>query len=136
MSKYGAKKVVVDDITFDSKMESEYYLYLKDKKDNGEIKDFELQPQFELLPKFQKHGKTYRAMMYKADFKIEYLDGKVEIIDVKGFTTSDFKLKEKLYNYKYEYPLLLITYSKKWGGWIELDELARLRKEAKKSKRK
>ncbi|HBF3147915.1 TPA: DUF1064 domain-containing protein, partial [Clostridioides difficile] len=51
MSKYNNKKIVIDGIKFDSKDESEYYLYLKEKKENGEIKDFGLQQKFELQPK-------------------------------------------------------------------------------------
>ncbi|MCC0650786.1 DUF1064 domain-containing protein, partial [Clostridioides sp. ZZV15-6598] len=56
MSKYNNKKTTIDGIKFDSKDEAEYYLYLKDKKAKGEIKDFGLQQKFELQPKFKKFG--------------------------------------------------------------------------------
>ncbi|MCC0650730.1 DUF1064 domain-containing protein, partial [Clostridioides sp. ZZV15-6598] len=56
MSKYNNKKTMIDGIKFDSKDEAEYYLYLKDKKAKGEIKDFGLQQKFELQPKFKKFG--------------------------------------------------------------------------------
>ena len=135
MTKYGAKKVVVDEIVFDSKMESQYYLYLKEKKGNGEIKDFTLQPEFILQPKFEKQGKKYRPITYKADFKVIHNDDRVEIVDVKGFTTNDFKIKAKLFNYQYEESLTLITHTKK-TGWIELEELTKIRRQNKKSKNK
>ena len=50
MSKYNAKKVIVDGITFDSKKESKRYLELKQMQENGEIHDLQLQVPFELIP--------------------------------------------------------------------------------------
>ena len=46
------EKTVVDGITFDSKMESKYYQYLKAEKEAGRVKDFILQPEYILQPKF------------------------------------------------------------------------------------
>lgn len=134
--KYGAKKVEIDGIRFDSKMEGDYYLHLKRLKDNGEILDYELQPSFELQPKFEKDGVKYRAIKYIADFKVFYPDGKVEIIDVKGMATTDFKLKAKIFNYIFDESLILIKYSKIDGGWITLDDYAKAvkRRKALKSK--
>lgn len=43
MSKYKNKKVVVDNILFDSKKEANYYTKLKILKDAGKITDLELQ---------------------------------------------------------------------------------------------
>ena len=134
MTKYGAKKVTIDGIKFDSKMESEYYLYLKEQKKNGEIKHFELQPVFELQPKFEKEGKKYRPITYKSDFKVIHNDDSIEVIDVKGFTTPLFNLKEKMYHYHFEHPLTLITYSKIDGGWITLENLKEARKQRKKKR--
>ena len=136
MTKYGAKKVVVDEIVFDSKMESQYYLYLKEKKGNGEIKDFTLQPEFILQPKFEKQGRKYRPITYKADFKVIHNDDRVEIIDVKGFTNQTFLLKEKMFNYNYKEKLTLLTYSKIDGGWITLEDLKINRKKRKNKKSK
>ena len=45
------EKTIIDGITFDSKMESDYYIKLKEDKLNGLIKDFELQPEFILQDK-------------------------------------------------------------------------------------
>lgn len=69
---------------------------------HGEIKDLELQPRFELQPSFKKNNKTYRKTEYIADFK--YFDtksNKLVVEDVKGIETEVFKIKRKLFEYKY-----------------------------------
>lgn len=133
-NKYGNKKVEVDGITFDSALEARYYKHLKLLKKQGIVKDFELQPKFELLESFKKNGKTYRAITYNADFKVEYADGRIEVIDVKGMVTQQFELRRKLFEYRYPYELKVITYSKIDGGWITHDELKKARKARKKMK--
>lgn len=132
-NKYNSKKVIVDDIEFDSKVESEYYLYLCKKLRNNEIKDFHTQPSYELTPKFMKNGKLIRAMSYAPDFLIVHLDDSLEAIDVKGFSTQASEMRKKLFDYRYpDIKLTWISYCKKWGGFIEYDELKRLRKLNKK----
>lgn len=133
MSKYGNKKVTVHGINFDSKMEAEYYLYLLELQARGEVKDIELQPKYLLQPAFKKNGKSIRKIEYIPDFKVTYIDGSTDVIDVKGMETSDFKLKKKMFQYKYPEDLKLMTHSKKWaGGWVELDDLKKIKREAKK----
>ncbi|MCI9976249.1 DUF1064 domain-containing protein [Clostridioides difficile] len=135
LSKYNNKKIVIDGIKFDSKDESEYYLYLKERKANGEIKDFGLQQKFELQPKFKKDGKNYRAITYTVDFAIYKWNGEVIYIDVKGYSTQQGELRKKLFDYKYQDKILIwISKSKKYGvdGWIEYSELKKKRKENKK----
>lgn len=135
MSKYNSKKVIVDGINFDSKSESDYYIVLKDKLANKEIKSFELQPSYELTPKFMKNGKLIRSMSYAPDFLIVHLDDSLEAIDVKGFSTQASEMRKKLFDYRYpNIKLTWISYCKKWGGWIEISELKRLRKLNKKEK--
>lgn len=99
--KYGNKKVTVDGIAFASKAEARYYQELKLRLKAGEIKGFGCQPKFELLPKFEKHGKKYHAMTYTADFEVHHLDGSIEIIEVKGMRTRDYMQRMKLFNYRY-----------------------------------
>lgn len=136
MSKYNNKKVVCDGITFDSKAERDYYLYLLDLKQRRVVTDIQLQPSFLLQEKFRKNGKLYREITYKADFEVTYADGHVEIIDVKGMMTKDFAIKRKLFEYKYQsLRLLLVAYSKIDGGWIELSELKKARSSRKRNKR-
>ena len=101
MSKFHNKKTIVDGILFDSQMESHYYLYLKELKEQGVVVDFKLQPVFILQEGFSKDGKKIQPIKYIADFKVTYNDGHVEIIDVKGKITEAFRIKRKILLYKY-----------------------------------
>lgn len=107
MSKYGARKTMVDNIRFDSAAEARYYSNLKLRKAAKDIIDFELQPVFVLVEPFRKNGKHYRGIKYKADFRIEHLDGSVEIVDVKGVKTDVYRMKKTLFEKKF--PDLTIT---------------------------
>ncbi len=105
----GNVKAKVDGITFDSTKEAQFYVYLKSRKRMGQIVDIELQPRFELQPKFKKGKVSHRAINYVADFRITHPDGRQEIIDVKGMKTEVFKMKHKMFEYRYpELTLLLI----------------------------
>lgn len=98
--KYNNKKVTIDNITFDSIGESRRYQELKLLERAGEISDLQLQPKFELQPTFKKNGKTHRAITYTADF--QYVEnGQTVIEDFKGFETKDFKMRKKMFEYKY-----------------------------------
>ena len=136
MTKYNNKKTVVDDIVFDSKNESLYYQALKDLKTKGLIKDFELQPKFLLQEAFEKNGKKYRPIYYIADFRVINNDDSSYIVDIKGMLTTEFKIKMKLFNYKYpNIELRLISRSIKFGdkyGFINYYELQKIRKQNKK----
>ena len=115
-NKYNNKKTVVDNIVFDSKNESLYYEALKDLKEKGSIKDFELQPKYLLQEAFVKNGKRYRPITYIADFRVINNDGSAYIVDIKGMLTTEFKIKMKLFNYKYpDIELKLVSRSVKFG---------------------
>lgn len=131
-SKYNAKTVELDGYIFDSKLEARYYELLKEKQKNDEILFFRVQPIYQLQETFKKYNKTFRRIDYIADFEVHHLDGSIEVVDVKGVETEAFKIKRKLFEHKYPYKLSLVTYVKKYGGWIELDELKKRRKETKK----
>lgn len=112
--KYHNTKTVADGIKFDSKLEAERYAQLKILERAGVIRALELQPSFELLPSFRKNGKTWRRIVYKADFRyILCEDDRIIIEDVKGSTvviTDVFRLKQKLFEYKYpEYTISIVT---------------------------
>ncbi len=109
MNKYFNKRTIIDGKVFSSKKEADRYCQLKILEKQGIIKDLQLQPKFELQPSFKKNGKSYRAMNYVADFS--YYDNSKQryiIEDVKGFSkktgkfrsTTDFKLKQKLFEYQ------------------------------------
>ena len=114
MRKYHNKKTFIDGIKFDSKLEAERYAQLKMMERAGVIRDLELQPEYELIPSFKKDGKTWRKTVYKADFRyILCEDDKTIIEDVKGSTaviTDVFRLKQKLFEYKYpELTIKIVT---------------------------
>ena len=118
MSKYKAKKVTYDGITFDSRKEAKRYVELKLLERAGKIKDLELQKVFELTPtqweriptgEFYKRGERKgqpkykeicleKSITYKADFY--YLEnGRQVVEDTKGFKTKDYIIKRKLMLY-------------------------------------
>lgn len=102
MNKYGNRKIIVDGIKFDSKLEANRYQELKILKKIGEIKDLDRQVKFELQPSYKKNGKTIRAIYYIADFVYYDLNKKKKIVeDTKGFKTEVYKLKKKLFEFKY-----------------------------------
>lgn len=114
--KYHNSKMIVDGIKFDSKLEAERYAQLKILERAGVIRGLELQPSFELLPSFKKNGKTWRRTVYKADFRYILCKDDITIIeDVKGsisVITDVFRLKQKLFEYKYPDYTISIVMSK------------------------
>lgn len=101
MNKYRNQKVVIDGIRFDSKAEGNRYKELKMLEKNKYITGLVLQPKFELQEKYKNNkGESIRAIVYKADFMYKE-NGKVIVEDVKGMETKEFKLKKKLFEYKY-----------------------------------
>ncbi len=111
-SKYYSKKTIVDNIKFDSKREAEYYSYvLKPLYKSGRVEEIEFQPKFELQPAFEKDGKKYRPITYTSDFKVTWRalmvgdvapKQRIEIIEVKGYETELYKVKRKMFEYKYK----------------------------------
>lgn len=147
------KKTEIDGIVFDSKMESEYYEYLKDRKSKGLIKDFSMQPQFLLQEKFmiidgtiiygsnkdfaklKKKTKepTISAISYKADFDITNLDDSKETIECKGQSTPEFELRKRMFihmnptvNYK-----VIIKEKGVWRDFYEVKAEKALKKRLK-----
>lgn len=100
-NKYGNKKVYVNNIKFDSKHEAEIYLNLKMMERGKVITDLRRQVPFELQPSFKMNGKTVRAIKYIADFVFVNEKGETEVWDAKGVQTEVYKIKKKLFEYKY-----------------------------------
>lgn len=132
-SKYGNKKVTFAGITFHSKDECEYYMYLLHLQTKKIVKTIVLQPKVVLIESFERNGKKYRATTYTLDFLVTYYNNKQEYIDVKGFSTQQGDLRRKLFESKYDVPLKWIAKSKKYSdtGWIDYDTLQKLRRENK-----
>lgn len=123
MNKYNAKKVTVDGITFDSVAESRYYKYLLGLLNEGVVESFEMQKSYTLLDKFPhpKTGKTIRAIKYVPDFEVIYTDGRVEVVDIKGFMKNPvFLLKAKLFMFRYQVPLLVVKWDSKTKTFVEV----------------
>lgn len=110
-NKYHAKKAVVNDVTFDSRLEARRYIELKNLQAIGEIFGLQRQPEFELQPEFKKRNKKYRKIVYIADFMYMDRKGNKIIEDCKGMETEVFRIKRKLFEYKY--PDLTLTLIKR-----------------------
>ena len=101
-NKYNNKKVEYDGIKFDSKKEANFYLTLKNLLEEGEIRDLELQKEYILQNSFIINNKARRKITYTADFTFYSThDNKMHVMDVKGCKTDVYKLKKKLFEYKY-----------------------------------
>ena len=100
MSKYNNKKTVIDGIVFDSKKEAARYQDLKILERVGLIQGLEIQPIFALQESYIIGGRKVRALTYRADFA--YFEGNQKVVeDVKGMRTAVYKIKKKLFEYKY-----------------------------------
>ena len=133
-SKYNNKKVEADGHVFDSKAELLYYQNLKSLQEKKEILFFRMQPRYLLQESFRKHEKLHRKIEYVADFEVHHLNGSIEVIDIKGFETTDFNIKKKLFEWKYPHSLRILSFSQIDGGFIELDKLKKARSARKKAK--
>lgn len=70
---------------FDSKGECDYYFgTILPKIKSGEIRECIQHPRFELFPAGQYGDRKLNAIRYTADFRIDYADGRVEIVEIKS----------------------------------------------------
>lgn len=100
-SKYHAQKTEVDGIKFDSKKESRDWKNLCTMEASGLISNLRRQVSFELQPKYvTKDGRKIRPISYVADFVYER-DGVTYAQDSKGMKTDVYKIKRKMFEYKY-----------------------------------
>ena len=113
MSKYGARRVTVDGIRFDSGMEARRYQQLQLLQRAGMIDQLEVHPRYEILPA-HKHpvtGKRVRGIHYEADFRyVDIETGAPVVEDVKGHQTPVFRLKRKLVEYQHKIRIVLIEH--------------------------
>ena len=112
-SKYGNRKITIDNITFDSTGEGLRYKELKLLEKTGQITDLQLQKKFIIVPEIRepdtvgsrgrvKKGKLIQsAAYYVADFVYYDKNGRLVVEDFKGFKTDLYKLKKKLMKYIY-----------------------------------
>lgn len=110
-SKYKAKKVTVDGITFDSLKESRRFRELVLLERAGRIQDLQRQVKFVLIPtqyeRFERYstktGKRLKDGIRTAEQEVSYVadfvytqDGKQVVEDSKGFRTTEYIIKRKL----------------------------------------
>ena len=108
MSKYGNKKTVVDGITFDSMKEANRWIELMLMERAGLIKNILRQQKFELLPSLvdEKGKLIQRPVFYIADFCYSEKTSNgwkrvVEDVKSEATKTAVYKLKKKLFRWKY-----------------------------------
>lgn len=139
---YFSNKVFFEGIEFDSQTELAFYQYLK--RDPA-VLQIELQPSYQLVDRYRVeckrcagtgklpsprtgnpinctlckgYGKREKpGIGYTADFKVTYIDGFEEVIDVKGFEASrDFPLRKKLFEIKTGKELVVVV--RKGKEWV------------------
>lgn len=119
MNKYKNKKIVIDGIKFDSRLEANRYCQLKILERAREIKDLRIQVEFVIQPSYKKNNKTIRAIKYIADFVYYDVKKKKTIIeDTKGFRNEVYRIKKKIFEYKY--PELEIVEIRREDLWKRL----------------
>lgn len=99
-NKYGAKKITIQGVTFDSIAEGMRFLELQQKQLRGQISGLQLQVPFPVLlipgqcadpvPMGAKN-----VCKYYADF-VYLKDGEQVVEDVKGRATEAYRIKKKL----------------------------------------
>jgi hypothetical protein len=102
-NKYKNTKIEIDNIKFDSKREANRYLELKKLERIGKIICLKLQEPFMLQQGYEINGKKVKPIYYIADFI--YIDPETAetiVEDVKGIRTEVYRLKKKLFEYKYQ----------------------------------
>ncbi len=102
-SKYHARKVTIDGITFDSGAEARRYGELKLLEKAGEIRDLQVHVIFRLIDGFDRHGEHIRPTTYEADFVYHMtVDPETLVVeDVKGVHTAVYQIKRKLFLQRY-----------------------------------
>jgi len=95
-NKHGNKKVEINGIKFDSKMEGKRYRELKLLERAGHITEIELQPEYLLQEGFRYDGKAYRSIKYTPDFRYKK-DGDIVVEEVKGFADTSYKIRKRLF---------------------------------------
>lgn len=112
-----SKKTMIDGILFDSLLESDTYLWLKEERDLGNIRDLKIQPKFDLLPKGKRtadnpmKGFSWNsATSYKADFSFINKKGELVVVDSKGFLRSNDPCKPRIRLFLHLYPDVIFMF--------------------------
>ena len=102
MKKYGNKKTLYNGQVYDSKKEAKRAYELNLLQRAGVISNLERQRRFELQQSFHNRGESIRAITYVADFYYYDNERKTWVVeDTKGFKTEVYKIKRKLFLFRY-----------------------------------
>lgn len=95
---YGAQKVEIDGIKFDSQAEGKRYVQLKALEKAGEIFGLETQAEYELIPAQKVGSHKELPVKYVADFRYTTKDGNRVVEDVKSAPTKtrEYIIKRKM----------------------------------------
>ena len=111
MSKYHNHPVVIAGIKFDSRLEGDRFLFLKNLERQGIISELKMQVTFEVIPKqtitipqIGKRGLPIKPKVrvleqnteYIADFTYRLKDDRLIVEDTKGDKTPEYIIKRKL----------------------------------------
>lgn len=99
----GVRKRTAFGIKFDSELECQRYLILRERHEKGQIFGLQRQPEFTV----ELNG--FRICQYKADFRYVTRGGVSVVEDVKGVRTAVYRLKKKLVEAQYGIEITEIT---------------------------
>lgn len=101
-AKYGNRKVVTEDGTFDSEKEYRRWRELKMMERAGEIHSLQRQVPYVLIPSQKdENGKVIeREVRYVADFVYREKPNRLVVEDTKGMKTKEYVIKRKLMLYR------------------------------------
>ena len=109
MNKLHARTTILDGIKFRSALEAKRYSQLKMLLSNGDIKNLELQPKYEIIITNLKGDEKKKIGHYHADFR--YYDivlGETVVEDVKGYMTEAAALRIKIVQVLYGIEIILV----------------------------
>lgn len=89
-NKYKARKTDYNGLKYDSRREAEHARNLDWLVEMGEVREWSRQYPVPLIVNGQK------ICTYRIDFRVVLPDGSIELHEVKGYETKDWKLKWKL----------------------------------------
>ena len=117
MNKYGAKRTIVDGITFDSKFEARCYSLLKLLERAGEVRALKLQPRFDIVVNGVKVCTYVADFSYQETRQTQFGPTWDDIIaDAKGVRTRDYRLKVKLMKAVYGVDIVEFVAGKRLPG--------------------
>lgn len=116
--KYNNRHCKSGGITFDSKMERDYYHHLLWKQKAGEINSLKTHVRYPLKTKDGNSTSGDNAIIgyYECDFYYRDKEFNEHYEDVKGVLTDLFRWKVKHFQIQYGIPITIVT--KKKGRWI------------------